>query len=234
MMSLPRAWRRRPRLAAWPFPAACLLAAGCMPIAIPEPPASLGPPPLMDPSSPAMTAAAPAAFTVRFETTQGDVVVAVERELAPRGADRFYNLVRHGYYDGVRFFRVLPGFVTQFGIHGDPRVAAVWRGARIPDDPVRASNVRGTLTYATAGPGTRTVQLFINLADNPRLDGQGFAPIGRVVEGMDVVDRLHAGYGEGAPMGRGPDQERIQAEGEAYLAREFPLLDRVLRARIVE
>jgi peptidyl-prolyl cis-trans isomerase A (cyclophilin A) len=223
-----------PFRAAAPFLAAALLLAGCLPFAVAEPSAAAGPPPLMDPASAALNQPAPESFTVRIETTQGDFVVAVDRALAPRGADRFYNLARHGYYDGVRFFRVLPGFVVQFGIHGEPALAAVWREARIPDDPVRASNLRGTLTYAMAGPDTRTVQLFINLADNTRLDAQGFAPFGRVVEGMDVVDRLHAGYGEGAPMGRGPDQGRIQAEGEAYLAREFPLLDRVLRARVVE
>jgi peptidyl-prolyl cis-trans isomerase A (cyclophilin A) len=217
-----------------PLLAAALLLAGCLPFAVAEPPAAAGPPPLMDPASAALNQPAPETFAVRFETTQGDFVVAVDRALAPRGADRFYNLARHGYYDGVRFFRVLPGFVVQFGIHGEPALAAVWREARIPDDPVRASNLRGTLTYAMAGPDTRTVQLFLNLADNTRLDAQGFAPFGRVVEGMDVVDRLHAGYGEGAPMGRGPDQGRIQAEGEAYLAREFPLLDRVLQARVVE
>jgi peptidyl-prolyl cis-trans isomerase A (cyclophilin A) len=217
-----------------PLLAAALLLAGCLPFAVAEPPAAAGPPPLMDPASAALNQPAPETFAVRFETTQGDFVVAVDRALAPRGADRFYNLARHGYYDGVRFFRVLPGFVVQFGIHGEPALAAVWREARIPDDPVRASNLRGTLTYAMAGPDTRTVQLFLNLADNTRLDAQGFAPFARVVEGMDVVDRLHAGYGEGAPMGRGPDQGRIQAEGEAYLAREFPLLDRVLQARVVE
>src|SRR5437899_1085703 len=132
-----------------------------------------------------------------------------------------------------RFFRVITGFMAQFGIHGDPQVAAVWRDARIPDDPVRQHNTRGMVSFATAGPGTRTTQLFINYGDNSRLDGMGFSPFGRVVEGMDVVERFHAGYGEGAPSGRGPDQSRFQAEGNAYLKQGFPELDYVTRATIV-
>ncbi len=190
-------------------------------------------PPLLDPASPEMNRPAPDTFKVLFETTAGDFVIEVERALSPEGAERFYNLARSGYYDGVRFFRVVPGFVVQFGISGDPEVAAAWRGARISDDPVEASNVRGMVTYAMAGPDTRTTQLFINLVDNSRLDDQGFAPIGRVSGGMDAVDRLHGGYGDGAPRGQGPEQGRIQSEGDAYLAREFPLLDQVIRARIV-
>lgn len=181
-----------------------------------------------------MNLEAPERFKVLFETTAGDFVVEVERSLAPLGADRFYNLVGAGYYDGVRFFRVVPGFVVQFGLSGDPEVAAAWRGARIEDDPVVASNTRGTLTYAMAGPGTRTVQVFLNLGDNARLDGQGFAPFGRVTGGMDAVDRIYGGYGDGAPRGQGPDQGRIGQEGEAYLAAEFPRLDQVIRARILE
>ncbi|MGH7699737.1 MAG: peptidylprolyl isomerase [Gemmatimonadales bacterium] len=171
-------------------------------------------------------------FRARFETSEGDFVIEVHRDWAPLGADRFHELVSSGYYDGARFFRVLPGFVAQFGIHGDPQVAAAWRERRIADDPVRESNARGTVTFATGGPDTRTTQVFINYADNGRLDAMGFAPFGRVVEGMDVVDRLHAGYGEGAPRGPGPDQSRIQAEGNAYLEREFPELDYVRRAAI--
>lgn len=177
--------------------------------------------------------AAPATFRARFETTAGDFVIEVQRDWAPLGADRFYNLVKSGYYDGVRFFRVISGFMAQFGIHGDPRVSAVWSERRIPDDPVRESNTRGLVSFATAGPNTRTTQLFINYANNRGLDGMGFAPFGRVVEGMEVVDRLFAAYGEGAPRGRGPDQGRIQAEGNAYLEREFPKLDSVTRATIV-
>jgi peptidyl-prolyl cis-trans isomerase A (cyclophilin A) len=176
---------------------------------------------------------APATFRARFATSAGDFVIEVQRAWAPRGADRFYALVRAGYYDGARFFRVLPGFVAQFGIAGDPAVTATWRERRIPDDPVRQRNTRGMVTFATAGAHTRTTQVFINYSDNSRLDAAGFAPFGRVVEGMDAVDRLHAGYGEGAPNGSGPDQGRIQAEGNAYLERAFPKLDYVRTATIV-
>lgn len=186
-----------------------------------------------NPTSAAMSERAPATFRARFETSDGDFVIEVQRDWAPRGADRFYNLVRSGYYDRVRFFRVISGFMAQFGVHGDPRVAAQWREQRIGDDPVRQSNTRGMVSFATAGPNTRTTQLFINYGDNSRLDGMGFSPFGRVVEGMDVVDRLHAGYGEGAPAGRGPSQDRIQAEGNAYLEREFGELDYVRRATII-
>src|SRR5213593_229813 len=176
---------------------------------------------------------APAAFRARFETSKGDVVIEVHRDWAPLGADRFYNLVKSGYFDGVRFFRVIPGFMAQFGIHGDPHVAAAWRDATMADDPVRQHNARGMVSFATAGPGTRTTQLFINYGNNSRLDGMGFSPFGRVVEGMDVVDRLYGGYGEGAPGGRGPDQGRMQTEGNAYLERGFSRLDSVTRAGIV-
>lgn len=188
---------------------------------------------LLAPESPEMTRQAPDSFQVRFETTAGDILVSVHREWAPEGADRFYNLARQGFFDGVRFSRVIEGFVAQFGIHGDPRISAAWREARIPDDPVRHTNERGTLTFAMAGPDTRTTQIFINLVDNPRLDDMGFAPFGEVVEGLDAVERLHAGYGEGAPRGAGPAQDRIQALGNPWLEREFPELDHVERARVV-
>jgi len=185
------------------------------------------------PASPEMQQTAPGRFRVHVETSAGDFVVEVQRDWAPRGADRFYNLARSGYFDGVRFFRVLPGFVAQFGIHGDPQVSAAWREQAIRDDPVRHSNGRATISFATAGPNTRTTQLFINFRDNDRLDGMGFAPIGRVVAGMDVVDRLYGGYGEGAPAGSGPLQDRIQAEGNTYLEREFSRLDYVKRATVM-
>src|SRR5881296_1675163 len=192
-----------------------------------------GPADFRAPGSAAMAARAPATFRARLETSKGDVVIEVQRDWAPLGADRFYNLVRSGYFDGVRFFRVIPGFMAQFGIHGDPQVAAAWRDATIPDDPVREHNARGTVSFATAGHGTRTTQLFINYGDNSRLDGMGFAPFGQVVAGMDVVDHLYGGYGEGAPGGRGPDQGRMQVEGNAYLERDFSQLDQVKRATIV-
>jgi peptidyl-prolyl cis-trans isomerase A (cyclophilin A) len=175
---------------------------------------------------------APAAYKVRFDTTKGPVVVAVTRDWAPNGADRFYNLVKNGYYDNVRFFRVVSGFMVQFGINGDPKVQSAWREATIKDDPVTQSNRRSFVTFATAGPNTRTSQVFINFGDNTGLDRQGFAPFGQVVTGMDIVDKLYAGYGEGAPRGRGPDQSRIQAEGNAYLQRDFPKLDYIRKATI--
>jgi len=191
-------------------------------------------PSLLQPKSASLTQTAPATFKVKFETTKGDFVVESQREWAPLGVDRFYNLVKNGYYDGVCFFRVISGFMAQFGIHGDPKVSAAWRPERIQDDPVKQSNKRGYLSYATAGPNTRTTQLFINYADNSRLDQMGFAPIARVVEGMDVVDRLYSDYGEGQPQGKGPNQGRLQTEGSAYLGKDFPQLDCIKKATIVE
>jgi peptidyl-prolyl cis-trans isomerase A (cyclophilin A) len=188
--------------------------------------------PLLDP--PHATEQAPERFRVRFETTKGPFVIEVTRAWAPRGADRFYNLVRVGYYDDVSFFRVIENFMVQFGIHGDPAVNAAWRQARIPDDPVTQSNKRGMVTYAMAGPDTRTTQLFINFRDNTGLDGQGFSPFGRVIEGLSVVDSLYSGYGEGAPSGMGPEQGRAQGEGNAYLKSRFPRLDFVKTARLVK
>jgi peptidyl-prolyl cis-trans isomerase A (cyclophilin A) len=196
----------------------------------PKPPA--GAPDIHNPADPGFAQQAPDSFRARFATTKGDFVIVVHRAWAPHGADRFYNLVRAGFYDGVRFFRVLPGFMAQFGIHGDTAVTAAWRERRIPDDQMRRSNQRGLVTFATAGPGTRTTQIFINYRDNSRLDGMGFTPFGEVVEGMTVVDSLYGGYGEGAPNGRGPDQMRLNIEGEKYLARQFPKLDKIKTATV--
>jgi peptidyl-prolyl cis-trans isomerase A (cyclophilin A) len=182
----------------------------------------------------ALRETAPATYKARFETSKGAFVVDVTREWAPNGADRFYNLVKNGFYDGVRFFRVLDGFMAQFGINGDPKISAAWREARIPDDPVKQSNRRGFITYAMAGPGTRTSQVFINYGDNSALDRQNFSPFGRVTSGMEVVDKLHGGYGEGAPRGQGPDQGRVQMEGNAYLTKSFPQLDFVKKATITK
>lgn len=190
---------------------------------------------LKDPSK--LTEEAPATFKAKFTTTKGDVVVEVHRDWAPKGADRFYNLVKNGYYTDIAFFRVIQSprkFMAQFGIHGDPVIGAAWREARIQDDPQKESNTRGRITFATAGPNTRTSQLFINYADNSNLDSMGFAPFGEVVSGMDVVDSLYSGYGEGAPRGRGPDQGRLQAEGNTYLKAEFPELDYLKSASIVQ
>jgi peptidyl-prolyl cis-trans isomerase A (cyclophilin A) len=182
----------------------------------------------------ALRETAPATYKARFETSKGAFVVDVTREWAPNGADRFYNLVKNGFYDGVRFFRVLDGFMAQFGINGDPKISAAWREARIPDDPVKQSNRRGFITYAMAGPGTRTSQVFINYGDNSALDRQNFSPFGRVTSGMEVVDKLHSGYGEGAPRGQGPDQGRVQMEGNAYLTKSFPQLEFVKKATITK
>jgi len=181
----------------------------------------------------ALVEQAPASYQVRFDTSKGPFVIQVNRAWAPHGADRFYNLVKHGFYDNDRFFRVISGFMVQFGINGDPHVSARWREANIPDDPVKTSNKRGMITFATAGPNTRTTQVFINFGDNSQLDGMGFAPFGQVISGMDVVDRINAEYGEGAPRGRGPEQGRLQMEGNAYLAKGFPRMDYVKKATIV-
>jgi len=189
--------------------------------------------PLLKPNVRAERAAAPDTFVVRFTTTRGPFDVQFIRAWAPRGADRVYYLVRNRYYDGVRFFRVLPGFVAQFGESGDPRIAKLWDVRTFPDDPVKQSNTRGTVTFATAGPNTRTTQLFVSTANNARLDKLGFAPLGRVVAGMGVVDSLYSGYGEGPPKGKGPDQDRMAAEGDAYLAKNFPKLDWIRSAKVV-
>jgi peptidyl-prolyl cis-trans isomerase A (cyclophilin A) len=185
-----------------------------------------------DPSK--LTAQAPENFKAVFTTTKGNFTVEVTRSLAPNGADRFYNLVRSGYFTDIAFFRVIPGFMCQFGIDGDPNVSAKWRDANIQDDPVKGSNTRGTITFATAGPNTRTTQLFINFGNNAALDGQGFAPFGTVVDGMDVVDKIDGEYGDGAPSGNGPDQQRIQTEGNTYLKQGFPNLDYIKSATIVD
>ncbi|GAB4201738.1 MAG: hypothetical protein OHK0013_14120 [Sandaracinaceae bacterium] len=191
------------------------------------------PPALLTPAQ--ITGRAPERFAVILDTTEGEIRMEVTRAWSPNGADRFYNLVRAGYYTNVAFFRVIRGFMAQVGIHGDPRVNAVWRDANIPDDPVVQHNTRGMVSFATAGPGTRTTQFFINFGDNSRLDGMGFSPFARVDDqSMAVVDRLYAEYGEGAPSGRGPMQARMQREGNAYLRAEFPGLDYIRSARIVE
>jgi peptidyl-prolyl cis-trans isomerase A (cyclophilin A) len=176
---------------------------------------------------------APATYNVTFDTSAGEFVVKVTRDWAPNGADRFYNLVKNGYYDDVRFFRAIAGFMVQFGINGDPAVNTAWRNARIAPDPVKQSNKKGYITYAMgATPDTRTTQVFINYGNNASLDKMGFAPFGEVVKGIEVVDKLHTGYGEGAPRGSGPEQGRLQMEGNAYLKKDFPKLDYVKKATI--
>lgn len=176
---------------------------------------------------------APERFRVRFTTSEGDFVVEVHRTWAPLGVDRLYNLVRAGFFDDSRFYRVRADYIAQFGIPGEPVISAVWRDLAIEDDPVRESNTRGSFAYAMTGPDTRTTQLYINLADNTHLDAQGFAPLGRVVEGMDVVDRFYTGYDEGAGGGmRGGKQGKIFSEGNAHLDRDFPELTKLVRATI--
>ncbi len=206
---------------------AAALAAG---LALPAVPALAQTHSLFNPAT--LTEPAPASYKAKFVTSKGAFVIEVTRAWAPRGADRFYNLVKNGFFDNARFFRVISGFMVQFGINGDPAVSAKWQNANIPDDTVRQSNKRGTISFATAGPNTRTTQVFINFADNTNLDGMGFSPFGKVVSGMNVVDALYAGYGEGAPNGSGPDQGRLQAQGNAYLMRAFPRMDYVKKATI--
>jgi peptidyl-prolyl cis-trans isomerase A (cyclophilin A) len=174
----------------------------------------------------ALKETAPATYNVNFSTSVGDFLVQVTRAWAPKGADRFYNLVKHGYYNNGRFFRVIPKFMVQFGINGDPKLQAAWREARITDDPVTQSNKRGYITFATAGPNSRTTQVFINYGDNSRLDPGGFAPFGQVVSGMDVVDKINGEYGEQ------PEQPLIQGSGNAYLDKEFPRLTVIKSATI--
>ena len=191
--------------------------------------------PLLSPHSPEMTKQAPESFKAEFETSKGKFVVKATRSLSPNGTDRFYNLVRHGFYNDCRFFRVVKGFMVQFGISGDPMVSQFLRTATIDDDPVKSSNKRGTITFAkTNAPNSRTAQLFINFADNSRLDSMGFAPFGEVTDGMDVVDALNSIYGEGAPRGNGPDQNRIQMEGNTYLKAAYADLDYIKKAAIVK
>lgn len=189
--------------------------------------------PLLNPASPEMTATAPDTFQARFRTNEGEFTIEVYREWSPLGADRFYNLVSNGFYDGARFFRVMDGFMVQFGLNGDPDVNRAWMEASIQDDPVVESNMPGTVSFAMRGENTRTTQVFINYGDNSNLDDMGFSPFGRVVEGMDVAESLHSGYGDVAPRGSGPDVRQLYTEGNAYLEREFPELDYVEEATIV-
>ncbi len=179
------------------------------------------------------TEKAPETFKVKFSTTKGDFTLEITRAWSPLGADRFYNLVKAGFFTDIAFFRVISGFMVQFGIHGDPAVAAAWRGARIQDDPVVESNKPGYISYAMAGPNTRTSQMFINFGNNARLDGMGFSPFGKVADGMSVVESIYSGYGEGAPSGMGPDQGRVQTQGNKYLKAEFPKMDYIKSAELL-
>lgn len=181
------------------------------------------------PPKPADPIKTPDPYRVKFETTKGDFVIKVRPDWAPEGAKRFRELVESGFYDGVKFFRVVDGFMAQFGISGDPEVSAQWRDRTIPDDAVRTSNQRGTISFATSGPNSRTTQVFINYVDNSRLDSMGFSPFGVVVEGMDVVDSLNSQYGESTTQTQG----QIQMQGNSFLDANFPGLDEVKKATIV-
>jgi peptidyl-prolyl cis-trans isomerase A (cyclophilin A) len=192
--------------------------------------------PLLHPSEEELSRAAPDSFRVAFETSRGPFTVVARRSWAPHGVDRFYYLTKHHFYDSTYFFRVIEGFVAQFGISGDAAVNSAWTDRRIADDTVRHGNTRGTISFASQGPNTRTVQLFINLKDNPKLDtfGGGFPPIAEVVQGMAAVDSLYAGYGEGAPGGFGPRQDLIMHQGNAYLRRYFDRLDQIRSVNVVQ
>ena len=204
--------------------AACVVLAGCSPS---EPPAK------KEAAAPAKKQTAPDVFTVNLDTSKGPIAIEVHREWAPIGADQFYSLVKTGFYDGDRFFRVVRNFVVQFGINGDPKVNRLWSNANLPDDPVTQHNRRGMVTFATAAPNTRSTQVFVNLKDNSAsLDNSGFAPFGKVTSGMDVVDSFYSSYGDMAPRGQGPDARQIEVEGDGYLAGHFPRLDYIKKATI--
>ena len=192
----------------------CLLLAGC--------------------KKPAPKVVVPEVYRVKLETSQGDFVVEVTRAWAPRGADRFHELVRMRYFDESRFFRVLTGFIAQFGVHRDFKVHDVWRTMFIPDDPRLQKNLRGTLSFAQAGPSTRATEVFINLADNAVLDDQGFVPFGKIVEGIGAIDKFYSGYGEMRPTGKEIDPGRVEEEANEYLTQRFPKLDYIKRVRFVQ
>lgn len=190
---------------------------------------------ILNPDPNELSQPAPEKYRVKFETSKGDFMVEVYRDWSPHGADRLYYLVNNGFYDNVRFFRVVTGFMAQFGFHGDPRVTAVWSEMTFPDDPVTQSNTRGYVTFAKqTTPNSRSTNLFINLVDNSYLDASGFSPVGKVIEGMAVVDQLYSGYGDGPPRGTGPEQGRIMKEGNEYLNKYFPNMDFIKKAWIVK
>ena len=197
---------------------------------------SKGGSPLMDPKSPEMNHKAPDVFKAKFTTSQGDFTVEVHRNWSPNGADRFFNLVKNGFYNDCRFFRVMSDFMAQVGVNGDPKISVLWGQATIPDDPVIQGNKRGLVTFAKTGaPNSRSTQIFINFRDNSNLDGMGFAAFGKIDDaGMKVVDKLYAGYGDAAPKGSGPDQGRIKSDGNAYLLKSFPKLDYIKKAVVQE
>ncbi len=206
--------------------AAALSLAGCSPSTEPKKEEKAAP-------AAAKQQPVPDVYRVQLDTSKGLIDLEIHRDWAPRGADHFYELAHTGFFDGARFFRVVRDFVVQFGINGDPQTNQLWASAMLPDDPVKEHNVKGTLTFATRGPNTRSTQLFINLSDNRKsLDGHGFAPIGKVTAGMDVVESLYSFYGDMPPMGQGPDPNLIQQRGAPYLESRFPRLDFIQKAVI--
>lgn len=198
------------------------------------PETSQGNPALLDPTQ--ATEKAPDVYRARFTTTKGDFVIEVHRDWTYRGADRFFNLIQVGFFDDTSFFRVVHGFVVQFGLNGDPAVNAVWKERTLLDDDLVRSNSHGTVTFALSGKNTRTTQVFINLGDNSRLDTMGgFSPFGKIVEGMDVVKKLYGGYGDMPSQGgRGPDSTKVESLGNDYAKKNFPKLDWIVRAVIEE
>ena len=189
---------------------------------------------ILNPDLAELSQPAPEKFQAKFETSKGNFIVEVTRDWSPYGADRFHYLVKNGFYDNVRFFRVVEGFMAQFGYHGDPQVTTVWSEMNFPDDPVKQSNLRGYVTFAKRNiPNSRSTNIFINFVNNSHLDGMGFSPVGKVVEGMDVVDQLYSGYGDGPPSGNGPEQGRLAQEGNEYLNKYFPNLDYIKKATIL-
>ena len=190
---------------------------------------------LYEPNDEALTAPSPEIYKINFQTNEGNIIVEVHRDWSPNGADRLYHLVNYHFYDGIRFFRVVKGFMAQFGYHGDPKIGNVWRVKNFPDDSVVESNLRGYVSFAKSSmPNSRSTNLFINYKNNSFLDNSGFSPFGKVIEGMDVVDKLYGGYGDAPPTGSGPSQQKIQEEGNTYLTKNFPELDYIKKARIVE
>lgn len=210
--------RRRNRI----LLAIILTAAGCSEAPQPKPKAEAPRPAPM-----------PDVYRVKLETNKGDIVFEVRKEWAPRAAARFYELVTTGYYDGSRFHRVIRNYFAQFGIHRDPKMSQLWRELRFPDEPVKKSNKKGSMSFAQLGPNTRNVQVFLNLKDNVDLDKQGFPAFAQVVEGMDVAERLYSSYGELQPKGGGPDGVKAELQGNAYLESQFPRLDYIVKASVV-
>jgi peptidyl-prolyl cis-trans isomerase A (cyclophilin A) len=203
-----------------PWLVLCAVLAGCSPSEEPK-----------KAEAPKQEAPAPDVFKINLDTSKGPVVIEVHKDWAPIGVQHLYELIRSGYYDGNRFFRVTHPYV-QFGVNGDPKISGLWSTANLRDDPVKESNVKGMVSYAKAGPNTRTTQLFFNMKDNKDLDERGFAPFGKVISGMDAVESFYSAYGDMPPRGQGPDPSKIEVQGNSYLESRFPRLDFIKKATI--